>query len=200
MRTMLLLLAVAGLAQAAPTTITINAGCAALSWDQAAQVLTCAATTTPPVIPPVQPPASCTGFDAVKTLPMAWPSSATGSTNGYTAAIDHMGPNDAIIIELTTPPILPNKILRLSWGEYGRDPNPSRKLVLSDQRCDFTKGLGAGSIKTGIGGSIIFSGGTNGFGYPQLPVAGRKYYINVRNNDVCSAVHCDFQVELSPPQ
>ena len=154
------------------------------------------------VDPPGATAPPCVGFDNTRTLSVAWPAVPAGTVNAYTAnGASNMGPNDAVVVEFTTPAVLGNnRIARMSWIEYGRDLNPRRKLVLSQNRCDFTTGMGSGSIKVGIGGSMIFSAGTNTYGYPALLVPNKKYYINIKNDGACNASHCDLQVEFSPPQ
>jgi hypothetical protein len=160
------------------------------------------ATASLTVDPPGTTAPACAGFANTRTVPVAWPAVPFGTINAYTAnGTSHMGPNDAVVVEFTTPATLgSNKIARMSWIEFGRDLNPRRKLVLSQNRCDFTTGMGSGSIKVGIGGSMIFSAGTNTYGYPALLTPNRKYYINIKNDGACNAEHCDLQVEFSPPQ
>ncbi len=175
---------------------TINANVAAANGNGTGSA---AASLT--VDPPGTTAQACAGFDNTLTVPVAWPAVPSGTINAYTAnGASHMGPNDAVVVEFTTPATLGvNKIGRMSWIEYGRDLNPRRRLVLSQNRCDFTTGMGSGSIKVGIGGSMFFSAGTNTYNYPALLVPNRKYYINIKNEGACNAAHCDLQLEFSPP-
>jgi hypothetical protein len=147
-------------------------------------------------------------FDKIVRVPLKW-ENGVGNIHAYTRDFGHMGPNDAVVVEITAPAQIGTN--SGGWIAYtDTPPNPSiqRLAVLSDQPCDFTKGL---AKATGDGDSRAFTGGTSGTiyfstihgnssGLPVMSVPGRTYYLNIKNAADAGTGNCDLDIEFSVPK
>jgi len=142
-------------------------------------------------------------FANTRTLPLAW-TNGVGNIHVHTANAGHFGPNDAVVVEITAP----SQIGTSTYGwisYYDSPPAPSaqRVAVLSDQACDFTKGLdGAFRAFTGGNtGTVNFSTIPNDSGLPVMSVPNRKYFLNLKNvPGACNEAYCDLEIEFSVPK
>jgi hypothetical protein len=153
-----------------------------------------------------QGPNDCgSSFAHTRTLSMpAWVVGAAPHVHIYTADAGHLGPKDAVVVEITTPAQLgTDKFGNISWSDIGADPPAQRVLVLSDIACDFTTGLNAAARVANVNnGSLWFTAGPNSYGYPALTIPNHKYYLNIKNAaGACSSStgHCDLDLEFTIP-
>jgi hypothetical protein len=145
-----------------------------------------------------------------KTLTLKLPPWTIGGAENkhlYTANGGSFGPNDAVVVEFTAPQTLvPESYGSWGWSDVGGDPPAGRLVVLSDEACDFTRGLDGKKLAISSGaanGSLIFLSGTTAkyFSYPALTVPGKKYFLNIRNLNCASTTgHCDLDLEFRNPK
>jgi hypothetical protein len=153
-----------------------------------------------------QPPGSYNcgpDFANTRTLPLAW-TNGVGNIHVHTANAGHFGPNDAVVVEIAVPSQIGTSTNGwISYYDSPPAPSAQRIAVLSDQACDFTKGLD-GAVRAFTGGNtgtVNFSTVPNDSGLPVMSFPNRKYFLNLKNvPGACNEAYCDLEIEFSVPK
>jgi len=143
-------------------------------------------------------------FANTRRIPVTW-ASGVGNIHVFTSKFGHFGPNDAIVLEISTPAELGKKSLgAFQWSDYYPEPVANRVVVLSDRACDFTRGLDASPRAIADGypsGAVPFSTVANDYGLPVISAPNSKYFLNLKNAPgACNEAHCDLDIEFIVPK